>query len=181
MGVKNDGYVDEEYKKITKFSSFFGLVNRTEETNVASLYAQTATMNDQVDNVPRYNLFVRTKITLQHRPKPIMEGEAPQDWQNIDYSAHFFLVPWYFILIGAVVLLLLILLTVKIIRRRRAKKRALREEMEAPAPRASSRKSATPAKATPKAAVKAPAKTAAAKKPAAAPGRKAAAKKRNAL
>lgn len=131
MGIENSGFVDEEYMKVVHFSSFFGLVRRKDESNLAQLYAQTTTLADVINYVPRYHLFVKAKVSVVHRPVAITSDTPQEERQSIDNSFAFFLIPRYYILIGVAVLALLIRLLIFLLKhvgKRRAKKRLERQE-----------------------------------------------------
>ncbi|MBP6911346.1 hypothetical protein KBC03_07285 [Patescibacteria group bacterium] len=113
------------------FSSFFGLVRRQDESNVAQLYAQTSTMGDVINHVPRYHLFVKVKVSVDHRPVAIMPDAPQEDRQSIQYSFSFFLIPRYFIiiaLVAAVLIIRLIIAFFKRIRRKGAQRRLEHQE-----------------------------------------------------
>lgn len=123
MGIENGWFTDENYKIVTKVSSFFGLISWIDEWNEAQLYAQTNTVSDKVSYVPWYHLFVRVHVSIVHRPVAITPDTPQEEWQSINYAYSFFLVPWYYIILALILIIVALWggkkLIVYIVKRRR--------------------------------------------------------------
>lgn len=120
IGVRNDGFVDEDYKVDIKFSSLLGLVRWEDVGNVSQLYAQTSTIAEQVSVLPWYHLMVKADVGMTHRHQAIGDGQ-PGGWQRINYSYSFLLVPWYMIAGGAAAMIVILWSIVALMKKARKK------------------------------------------------------------
>lgn len=109
VGLRNDGYADEEYVASVKVTSLFGLVKNIVTGSAATLYAAQSTSSLLSIGVPRYEGPVSLTWLVDHRPR-VASGEALRPRQTLSYTYRLFIIPRRVILYVAILLLLIALI-----------------------------------------------------------------------